>query len=250
MTKGCPLIIFLSVLLLFLPGCATIYNPATERQEFVFIDTQQEVALGQKLSYQIQGKYVLIHNNDEKRVQEIGKRIASVSDRKDINYNFFVVKDKNINAFALPGGYVYVHTGLLNFIKTDDELACVIGHEIGHIAARHPIKRLEAVYGYSLISAIVFRDSSDFSSIQEITNTVFSLIVLGYGREDELLADRLGIKYSRKAGYNPSAMVDFLKRLKVIENKKVLVPVWARTHPDIDERIKIAEQEILIYNGR
>ncbi len=234
--------IFLSVIVFL--GCATIYNPATQRSEIIFVNTSMEMALGQRVALQVAREFKISREiKFNERVREIGQKVAGYSDRKDIRYNFFVVEDSQVNAFSIPGGYVYVHTGLLEK-ATDDELACVLGHEIGHIAARHIAKKLQAQLGYDILMNIALREAN-IRDFQKAINITFNLISLGYSREDEILADRLGVKYANKAGYDPWAMISFLKKLKEIEGEDPgLIFIFLRSHPAITQRIKILQSEI------
>ena len=132
--------LLLILVILCCSGCATVYNPATGRQELILIDTPTEVALGRNVAKGITKEYTLSRDPSRlARLKKIGTKIASVSDRSNLTYHFHAVEDEELNAFALPGGYVYINTGLMDE-TTDDELACVLGHELGHVAARHSIK--------------------------------------------------------------------------------------------------------------
>lgn len=237
-------IFFIFLSLIVFSGCVTIYNPATQRSELVFVTTPMEMALGQRVALQVAREFKISHEiKFNERVREIGQKVATHSDRKDIRYSFFVVEDSQVNAFSIPGGYVYVHTGLLEK-ATDDELACVLGHEIGHVAARHIAKKLQAQLGYDILMNIALREANiqDFQKAIDIT---FNLVSLGYSREDEILADRLGVRYANKAGYDPWAMISFLKKLKEIEGEDPsLIFIFLRSHPAITQRIKILENAI------
>ena len=233
----------LSLLILFsLSGCATVYNPATGQKEFIFITTPTEVSIGKAVSAKVASQYK-ISNDAEKnnRVREIGKKIAEVSDRKDLVYNFYVIEENDLNAFTSPGGYLYINSGLLDK-ATDDELACVIGHEVGHVAARHIAKKMQAQIGYSILMNIAMRKAG-LKDMQTAASISYNLIMLGYSREDELLSDRLAVKYAHKAGYDPYAMISFLKKLKN-SSKNDIGPVFLRSHPYASDRIKMLEKEI------
>ncbi len=238
----CKFFIFFQIL--FLCGCATIYNPATQRNEIIFVDTSAEVLLGRRVAFQVAQEFKISNETKvNEKVRSIGQKVASFSDRKDIGYRFFVVEDSQVNAFSIPGGYIYVHTGLLEK-ATDDELACVLGHEIGHVAARHIAKKLQAQIGYDILMNIALRKAG-VQDFQRAIDTTFKLISLGYSREDELQADRLGVKYANKAGYDPWAMVSFLKKLKEIEGEDPSqIFIFLRSHPAITQRIAILEREI------
>ena len=227
---------------LLMSGCATVYNPATERKELIFITTPMEVVLGKNAAMQVQQQYAFIKDPKEiNRVTEIGERLAKVSDRTDLKYHFSVVQDKEINAFTMPGGYIYINSGLLE-MTNDDELACVIGHEIGHVAAKHIAKKLQAQLGYDILMNVALQNAS-VRQMQQAIDVTFNLVELGYSRDDELLSDRLGVKYAYKAGYDPYAMVSFLKKLNE-KDKDQMGPVFLRSHPYTSERIKMMEKQI------
>ena len=229
-------------------GCATMYNPATEKKEVVFITTPMEVALGKNTAMQVAQQYAFVKDPQQvDKVTEIGEKLAKVSDRTDLKYHFAVVKDKEINAFTMPGGYIYINSGLLA-ITNDDELACVIGHEIGHVAARHIAKKLQTQLGYGILMNIALQNTS-VSQMQQAIDVTFNLAELGYSREDELMADRLGTKYAYKAGYDPNAMVTFLKKLKE-KDKSDMGPVFLRSHPYTSQRIQMMEKEIPVIMSK
>jgi beta-barrel assembly-enhancing protease len=227
---------------LLMSGCATLYNPATEKKEIVLITTPMEVLLGQNTAMQVAKQYSFVKDPKQvNKVTEIGEKLAKVSDRTDLKYHFAVVEDKEINAFTMPGGYIYINSGLME-MTNDDELACVIGHEIGHVAARHIAKKLQVQLGYDILMNIALRNTS-VSQMQQAIDLTFNLAQLGYSREDELLADRLGAKYAYKAGYDPRAMITFLKKLKE-KDKDEMGPVFLRSHPYASKRIEMMEQQI------
>ena len=222
-------------------GCATVYNPVTGRQERSLYSTEEEVVVGESVDRQIR-KEMTPSSNAEliKRVEKIGQKVAGNSGRGDITFHFAVMEDKSVNAFAGPGGYIYVTTGLLGLVSSDDELACVLGHEIGHVAARHAIKQMQSQVLYSVPASIIFSESR-YAQIEQAVNIAFNLTQLSYSRKDELQADTLGMSYAHQAGYNPSGMVSFLKKLGEIEEKNprlIIVPL--STHPVTSVRIENA----------
>lgn len=236
-------IILFIIISLCLSGCATAYNPATEREEVVFITTPMEVTLGKNVAMKIAQESTFIKDPQIlNRVTQIGEKIVSVCDRKDLKYHFQVIKDKEVNAFAAPGGYIYIHSGLLEKIDSDDELACVIGHEVGHVAARHIAKKLQAQLGYEILMNIALRNASA-QQFEQAVSLTFNLISLGYSREDELLSDRLGAKYAYRAGYDPYSMITFLTKLKNMD-KGDLGIVFLRSHPYASQRIELMKKEI------
>ncbi len=236
------LLIFFSILLC---GCVTTYNPATGRGEFILIDTKSEIALGNSLSQQIAQEFKI--SDDFKlnsRLKDIGQKVAKASDRQDLEYQFFVIEDKELNAFAIPGGRVYVNSAVLN-IASDDELAAVVSHEVGHIAARHSVKKLQAVLGYQIVMSIAFSQASS-AQINQALDVVFNLASLGYSREDERLADKLAVRYAYRAGFNPRGMVTFLYKLEEEAKKqgRTYHLIFLESHPALEERINNMNKEI------
>ncbi len=231
---------------LFIAGCATVYNPATGRKEVIFIDKQSQIAIGTEMAKKLEKEYPLYENARETEyVNRIGQKVARAGDRPNLAYHFKILDIKEVNAFALPGGFVYVTKGLLD-IANKDELAAVLGHEIGHIAARHGIKKLQTQLGYSFLSALIFRGNNYKDvGIERASDTAFNLISLGYSREDEFQADQLGTLYSYRAGYGLQGMLNFLKKLKKMEKQEPsLLKDFLSTHPPTSERIKAVEKEI------
>lgn len=223
-------------------GCATTYNPATGQEEFIFITTPVEVSLGNMLASRISGQFKISKDGQNiNRLTKIGEKVALVSDRRDLRYRFTVIEDESLNAFTTPGGYIYVNSGLIEK-TTDNELACVIGHEVGHVAARHIAKKLQAQIGYDILMNIATRKGG-LADLQKAASLSYNLIMLGYSREDELLSDRLGVKYAYKAGYDPYAMTTFLKKLKEANNEE-LGFIFLRSHPYISQRIKMTKRQI------
>ncbi|MFA5096524.1 MAG: Maf family nucleotide pyrophosphatase [Candidatus Omnitrophota bacterium] len=229
----------------FLAGCSTEYNIVTGEQELYYYSTDKEVAMGKAIDREIRKQYRPVDDPlVQKRVEEIGKKIAAICDRKEIDYYFYVIDDDQINAVSLPGGYVYVFKGLVNKVSSDDELAGVIGHEIAHIVARHSIKRLQGQQLYSVLRVLTAAapGSGDAGTAADMAITQ---LMLGYSREDELLADQLGARYSGLAGYDPHGMMSFLDKLEELEKKRPLAPLnYFKTHPYAPDRIRTVKQEL------
>ncbi len=228
-------------------GCATEYNIATGREDIILIETEREINIGRRIAERIEQDPEIKLENDllvVDRVRRIGKTIAEVCDRKELNYYFNVIEDEEVNAFALPGGYLFVNSGLIKIVENDDELAGVLAHEISHVVAKHSIKRLQAVLGYDLLR-IIAAASGTSNELKRGVDIAFHELVLSYSREDETLADKLAIKYLKRAGYNPHFMLTFLKKLQDVHRKAPIRPLRrSRTHPYISERIRAVKQEI------
>ena len=234
------------LLALTLPACATIYNPATGNRE-TLLSTPVEVAVG-KIAKTEMGLFSLkmgkVPDAQFSRVQQIGQRIAQVSDRQDVAYQFGVIQDKTLNAFTLPGSTIYVYTGLLDRAD-EDELACVLGHEMGHAAARHTSKQLQADLGFSLLVGVAGAAAGSPGALR-VANSMYGLLRNGYSRKDELEADRMGIRYAVRAGYNPEGMITFFEKMlkENPEDAMDKASVWQRTHPLTSDRIAQAKKEI------
>ncbi|MDD3375140.1 MAG: M48 family metalloprotease, partial [Candidatus Omnitrophica bacterium] len=230
---------------LYLAGCvSTEYNLATQKQETLLFSTEKEVAIGDAIARSINKEFEINTDVDiNERVSRIEKRIKEVCDRSEIFYTVQVINKDEVNAFALPGGFIYVYKGLIDVVDNDDQLAGVIAHEFGHITAKHAMKRLQAQYGYNLLQIMAI--TSGNSKMAPGINLAFGSILTGYSREDEFLADRLSVKYMKKAGYDPEEMKKFLEKLHEINAKKPIrrFSYW-RTHPYTTQRISTVNQEI------
>lgn len=230
-------------------GCATEYNVATKKEDRIMYSTDQEISIGNSLSRQIEKAYIVVQDPAlNERVQQIGEKLAGVCDRRDVLYRFRVIEDKVdpkiVNAVSLPGGYVYVFKELMKVAETDDELAAVLGHEVAHIVARHGIKRLQAQWGYSLLSALAVvgtRDAGFSSGLQLAYLSLFT----EYAQQDELLADQLGARYIKRAGYDPGGMISFLEKMHKRNRQEASRPLsYFRTHPYESHRIRATKQEL------
>ena len=180
------------------------------------------------------------------RIQTIGQRLSRASDRQDYEYHFYLLDKNEINAFTTPGGNIYFFSGLLNQLKTDDQVASVLAHEIGHCAAKHTVKKFQAAMGYNLIGSIILGQISSEaarSTASLASNTAMQLAMSAYGRQDEYQADLLGLKYMYLAGYNLDGMIETLKVLEK-ESHGARPPLILSTHPYVDDRIKAVQEEI------
>jgi MAF protein len=229
----------------FISGCSTEYNIVTGKEETFYYSTEKEVQMGQSIAREVSKKYKFVDDPlVQKRVEDIGKKVVSVCDRKDIDYNFKVLDEDEVNAVSLPGGFIYVYKGLIDKLDNDDELACILAHEVAHVVARHSIKKLQAIMGYSILRILtaVVPKGAELGSAADVA---FTEIILGYARDDELLADQLASRYAKLSGYNPQSMIDFLVKLQEINRRKPLQPKnYFKTHPYVPDRIRIVKQEL------
>ncbi|HNV23678.1 MAG TPA: M48 family metallopeptidase [Candidatus Omnitrophota bacterium] len=228
-------------------GCTSSYNLATDRQETSLYSTDKEVDMGYNYSRQVEKIYHIIQDVDiNERVERILNRIVKVCDRNDIVYFIKVIEDKKekdiINAVSLPGGYVYIFKGLLDKIKNDDQLAGVIAHEIGHITARHGMKRLQASYGALLLQLASIQTDSN---VAQGVNLAIAALFTQYSQNDEFQADALSVKYLKKAGFDPEGVRSVLEMLRQEEEKSPTRPMsYWRTHPFLAQRIANVRKEI------
>jgi len=239
--------------LVFITGAvySVEYETVTGQEDFVFMSTEKEVAMGKSLDKAVKKKFKPIEDQDiQKRVNAIGQRIALVCDRRDIRYHFTVIDDEEkeepiINAFATPGGYIYIFKDMYDKMESDDEIAAILSHEIAHIVTRHAVKRMEASLGYNI--AMIVASAVQTENRHELGRTyaAISTLMLSYSREDELFADKLSVKYTKKAGYNPEAVVSLLQKLwEIIRKGPEKRYVSHKSHPYLSIRISKAKQEV------
>ncbi|TET80061.1 peptidase M48 [candidate division TA06 bacterium] len=232
----------LLVLLLALVGCVT--TGPKGKKSFIFISTSQEVDIGKQVAADVESKErVLGDSQVQSYVNNIGQKLVSVCDRKDIRYSFKVLDNDEINAFACPGGFIYVYKGLLKTMNSEAELAAVLGHEIAHVVARHSIKKLQQVYGISLLIKVALGEKG--KAVQNVVGAAVGLVLMGYGRDNEFEADEYGTLYQYGARYNPDGMVQLLGLFKSMEkNPPGTLEKLLSTHPPTSERITRVEKQV------
>jgi predicted Zn-dependent protease len=232
---------------MLLTACAT--NPVTGDSDFVLMSEEQEISLGRKYNAEVVKKMPLYKDPAlEELVQKVGDKLAGNSHRPGLYYRFTILDSTSVNAFALPGGYIYITRGLLAYLNSEAELAAVLGHEIGHVTARHSVRQQSTSTVTGLIGAVIAA-STGIQGADTLTNMAGTAIVRGYGREHELEADRLGAEYLAKSGYDPDAM---LKVVGILKNQETFEIAIAKqedrepnvyhglfsTHPDNDARLQ------------
>ncbi len=235
-------------LALLLTGCAV--NPVTGDADFVLMSREQEIELGRDYHKQILEQYQVYDNEAiQQRVKRIGQRLAKVSHRPDIEFHFTVLDSPEVNAFALPGGYIYITRGIMAYFNSEAELAGVIGHEIGHVTARHSVQQYSAETATSLLGTLVLAGTDAGAGAAQLFQTVQLAAIRGYGREQELEADRLGAEYLARAGYDSDEMLDVIgvladqeeyaiARAKAEGREPSVYHGIFSTHPENDARLK------------
>jgi predicted Zn-dependent protease len=230
--------------------CAT--NPVTGNPDFVLMSEAQEIRVGRAEDPRIRSQYGVYDDPAlQQYVNEIGQRLAKASHRPALEYHFTVLDSPEVNAFALPGGYVYVTRGILAYLNSEAELAAVLGHELGHVTARHSVQQLSAATAASVGAALlqIFVPETRGALGDNLLNLLGKALLSGYGREHELEADRLGAEYLARTGYDPQSMVDVVR---VLKNQESFDAQLAReegrqprayhglfaTHPDNDTRLQ------------
>jgi predicted Zn-dependent protease len=231
---------------LTLLACAT--NPATGQRQFSLMSEAQEIQIGREADVEIRREMGVYENAELQRyVNSIGQRLAKASERPELPWSFAVIDEPAVNAFAVPGGFIYLTRGILAFLHDEDELAGVLGHEIGHVTARHSAqqytKHTTAGVGLALLGIFV----PEARPLQGAAEAVTGILLLKYGRDDERQADRLGVQYSAATGYNPAGvagMLNTLARLDDAAGSRRGVPNWLSTHPAPADRV--AEVQALV----
>lgn len=207
------------------------------------LSTKEEVQLGKDASAEVERRHKVVQNTPEaRRVASIGARIIEHCDRREgVPYFVKLLDVDQVNAVSLPGGPVYVYTGLMDFLGNDDDaLACIIGHEIGHVDGRHSAKQMSQRLVANLGVALILRGRT----AQDIAAITTDLLNLSYSREDEYEADHRGVSYAHKAGFKATGMVAFLKKLEEKDKGRPRDPELLRTHPYTTARIARLEKII------
>ena len=234
-----------------LSGCVqSSYNLATHHEDYTMTSTSQEVAVGRRIAHRVMEELPRLEDEPlQEKVRAIGDRIVAVCDRKELVYTFTVVKDEDVNAFSLPGGYVFINEGLVKKTSTDDELAGVIAHEVAHISARHAVKRFEGGLGLQIaqLATLATRQGEAARGF----GVAMRAAQLAYAREDELEADRLAVAYLRAAGFDPKSILTFLEKLRALDHgtrhylpRGVTRPQYAMTHPYVPERLRAVKEAL------
>jgi predicted Zn-dependent protease len=233
----------LATVFLTLTACAT--NPVTGQRELALMSEEQEVQLGRESDAEIRKTMGLYDDPELQRyVQQIGLRLAKASERPHLPWSFAVVDSPAINAFAVPGGFIYLTRGILPFLDNEAELAGVLGHEIGHVTARHSVsqysRQTAAGVGLGVLGIFI----PQVQQAAPLAEAGLGALFLKYGRDDEREADRLGVKYTAGNGWDPAGvagMLTTLARLDEASGSRRGVPNWLSTHPAPADRVQEAQ---------
>ncbi len=235
-----PLFVLLS--LLVLSGCAR--NPVTGKRQIVLISERQEIAYGQEAHPQVLEEFGRVEDSNlQNYLDQVGQKLAGLSHRPELEWYFTVVDVPVVNAFALPGGYIYFTREILAYMNNEAELASVLGHEIGHVTARHAVSQISKsqLFGAGLGLGSVF--SPTFAQLSDVAQLGVGLLSLRYGRDDERQSDELGVQYMSTAGYDPREMSKFFVVFQQMrEQSDQSVPSWLSSHPEPPDRISSTRQ--------
>jgi predicted Zn-dependent protease len=228
-----------------LSGCAR--NPVTGKNELSLVSESQEIEMGKQSAQEVAQTIGIYQNPElEAYVAGIGKRIAAASERPNLPWEFHVVNDASVNAFALPGGFIFVTRGLLGYVTNEAELATVVGHEIGHVTNRHSVQQISkaqvAQLGLGLGSIL----SPQVAQVAGVASQGLQILFLKYSRDYENQADLAGFRYALNQNYDVRQMSNMFETLERVGEASGggKLPQWLATHPDPENRIKATQARI------
>jgi len=228
--------------------CSCFRNPATGKMQLDLLSESQEVELGKQAKQEAEQAYGIYKEKPElnQYIADIGKRLSAESGRPNLPWSYEIVDDASVNAFALPGGPVFITRGILGHLNTEAELAAVLGHETGHVAARHSANQMSKQQVAQLGLGIGSILSPAVASASQVAGAGLQLLFLKYSRDDETQADELGFRYMTKVGYDPRQMVPLFQMLDGVSKAAGAgkTPEWLQTHPDPGNRLQATEQRL------
>lgn len=241
-------LVLLTVMVVGVITACTV-NPATGNRQLSLVSESQEIALGRQNDQQIVETMGLVDDPElQEYVDRLGKTLAAQSERPDLPWTFRVVDDPVVNAFALPGGFIYVTRGILSHFNSEAELMGVLGHEIGHVTARHSVERISkaqlAQVGLGVGMILEPELAREYGGLAQ---TGLGLLFLKFGRDDERQADDLGLRYVQRSNYDPREMVDvfeMLGRVSAAQQGGGRLPNWLSTHPAPENRVERISSQI------
>lgn len=232
-------------------GTERYENPVTGRVQRISMTPKEEIALGLNSAPEMARQHGGLHHDERLRnkVSQIGQRLVQANpevNQSPYYFQFHLLADpETVNAFALPGGQVFITYGLLKLLKNEDEVAGVLGHEITHVVGRHSNEQMaRAQLSQGLVGAVVMAGGDDYGqSAGQIAQFVSQLKNTSYGRDDELESDKLGVRFMKRAGYDPEAMIEVMEVLDKAAGGNA-PPEFLSTHPNPGNRIERIKEEI------
>ena len=225
-----------------LAACAV--NPATGKRQFSLVSKDDEVAMGQEEAQKVAASMPMLQNQPvQDMVKRVGMEMAKASERPELPWSFTVLDDPVVNAFALPGGPIFITRGIITNMNSEAELASVLGHEIGHVTARHSASQISKQQLASMglgVASVISPTAAQFAGLAE---QGLGVLMLKYGRDDETQADKLGYRYMMMIGWDPREAVKMFQMLQKTSggDKEGRPPEWMSTHPDPGDRAQRAE---------
>jgi predicted Zn-dependent protease len=236
--KKCVKPVILTAFILLFNNCSR--NPVTGKREFLLMSESQELALGKESDPQVEGQFGTYPDSAMQRyLNDRGQAMAKISHRPNLPFQFKVVDSDVVNAFAIPGGYVYFTRGIMAHLNSEAQLMGVLGHEIGHITARHSAQQYTSQTFTQLGLVIGMIAFPKFQQFGDLANTGLQLLFLKFSRNHETQSDKLGVEYSSKLGYDAHEMANFfntLGRLSAGEDGSQRIPTFMSSHPDPGDR--------------
>jgi beta-barrel assembly-enhancing protease len=248
--RACVIVLFFVTFLGFAGAgdlCAANFFTSTEHDP-VLIGEKSEIEIGQKTDQQVRQKYrVSVDGALNQKINAIGQRLAAHSSRPNLKYTFTVLESDEVNAFAAPGGYIYITTGILKKLKNDNEIAAVLSHEIGHVVEKHSLKAVQrqmlAQFGLQIMGALIGDGGLSGNLLVKASEISTSLLLLKNSRVNELESDVDGVRIMRLSGYDPQAMIDVQRMLLAQKGGRTPIAIIS-THPPSQERIDAIQAAI------
>lgn len=231
--------------IVWVAGCAT--NPVTGKRQLALISEEQEIAMGREADKEAVAAFGLYPDEAmQKYIHELGTRIATKTERPNLPWTFRVVDDAAVNAFAIPGGFIYVTRGIMTHLNSEAELAAILGHEIGHVTARHSVSQLskQQLAQVGLVAGMII--SPEFAQFGDLAQVAMGLMFMKFSRSDESQADALSLKYMMAGGYDPRTLPNVFAMLNALTEQSAggRLPQWMSTHPDPGNRQAWAAQTV------
>lgn len=234
-------LLILSISFCFYIGC--VVNPITGETEFIILPEQQDIAIGQKYAPEIEKQMGgrIANESLQNYIDSVGQKLAGVSHKPYFEYHFVALEDESVNAFALPGGYIFITIGMLEELESEAQLAAILGHEITHVVARDTSVVMSREIGIDILLAAVTSEQTP-AGVLTAADLTHQILGLGYSRKDEREADLGGLNYMVRAGYNPYAMVETMQMLEDQRQNRTID--FFSTHPNPENRIGYLKQQI------
>ncbi len=235
----------LSILMVCVLYCACVRNPVTGKRQLALLSEGQEISMGQESHPEVLSEFGIVESKElQEYCNRIGNDLAKVSHRPNLPWHFTIVDSPVINAFAVPGGFIYITRGILEHMNNEAELAGVLGHEIGHVTARHSVTQISQGQLINLGLGLGSIFSSRFRQVGGLAQMGLQVLMLKYSRDHERESDRIGLQYMASCGYDPEQMSDFFQLfVGMREESDASVPNWLSTHPSPPDRIRRTSEE-------